>query len=208
MATLLTTTAEAGTSTIPIIDTHFHLFDPTRPQGVPWPSKDDRVLYKPALPDRYRRITQPLGIVGAIEIEASPWLEDNQWVLDLAAKNPFIVGTVGDLEPGRPEFRSQFERFHKNPLFRGIRYGNLWNRDLGKQLSEPAFISDLKILAEADLEMDTANPDPALIDAVVRLTDRVPNLRIVIDHLPHLEVPSDRVARRRYEENLHRLPSR
>jgi hypothetical protein len=27
---------------------------------------------------------RPLGIVGAIEIECSPWLEDNQWVLDVA----------------------------------------------------------------------------------------------------------------------------
>jgi predicted TIM-barrel fold metal-dependent hydrolase len=207
-AALLPLQATADKPTIPIIDTHIHLFDPTRPQGVPWPPKGDPVLYKPALPARFRRITQSLGVVGAIEIEASPWLEDNQWVLDIAAKNPIIVGTVGDLEPGKPEFRSQFERFHKNPLFRGIRYGNLWNRDLGKRLSEPAFVSDLKILADANLELDTANPDPALIDAVVRLTDKVPNLRVVIDHLPHLEVPSDRSSRNRYEENLHRLGRR
>jgi L-fucono-1,5-lactonase len=207
-AALLPLDAAADTSPIPIIDTHIHLFDPTRPQGVPWPPKDDPVLYKPALPARFRRLTKSLGVVGAIEIEASPWLEDNQWVLDIAAKDSFIVGTVGDLEPGKPEFRSQFERFHKNALFRGIRYGNLWNRDLSDRLSEAVFISDLKILAEANLELDTANPDPALIDAVVRLTDKIPNLRVVIDHLPHLEVPSDRSARNRYEKNLHLLGSR
>jgi predicted TIM-barrel fold metal-dependent hydrolase len=207
-AALLPLDSPAETSSIPIIDTHIHLFDPTRPQGVPWPPKNDPVLYKPALPARYRRITESLGVVGAIEIEASPWLEDNQWVLDLAARNPFIVGTVGDLEPGKPDFRSQFERFHRNPLFRGIRYGNLWNRDLGKRLSEPAFISDLKILAEANLELDTANPDPALIDAIVRLTDEVPDLRVVIDHMPHLEVPSDAAARNRYEKTLGLLGTR
>ena len=33
-------------------------------------------------------------------MEASPWLEDNQWVLDVAAKDTIVVGTVGDLEPG------------------------------------------------------------------------------------------------------------
>ncbi len=207
-AALLPLDAAADTASIPIIDTHIHLFDPSRPQGVPWPPKDDPVLYKPALPARFKKLTESLGVVGAIEIEASPWLEDNQWVLDVAAKNPIIVGTVGNLEPGKREFGSQFERFHKNPLFRGIRYGNLWNRDLGKRLSEPAFISDLKILADANLELDTANPDPALIDAAVRLTDKVPNLRVVIDHLPHLEVPSDGSARRRYEEDLNRLGSR
>src|SRR5581483_8849531 len=147
-AALLPLDGAADTASIPIIDTHIHLFDPSRPQGVPWPPKDDPVLYKPALPSRFKKLTESLGVVGAIEIEASPWLEDNQWVLDVAAKSPLIVGTVGNLEPGKPEFRSHFERFHKNPLFRGIRCGNLWNRDLGKRLSEPAFISDLKILAD------------------------------------------------------------
>src|ERR1022692_3895246 len=72
---------------IPIIDTHIHLFDTTRPQGVPWPTKDNRVLYQPALPERYRKIATPLGIRGAIEVECSTWLEDNQWVLDIAAKD-------------------------------------------------------------------------------------------------------------------------
>ncbi len=193
---------------MPIIDTHIHLFDPTRPQGVPWPPKGNPVLYKPALPARYAKIAEPLGVVGAIEIEASPWLEDNQWVLDIAAKNPIIVGTVGDLEPGKPDFRKQLDRFRKNPLFRGIRYGNLWGRDLGARLAETAFISDLKALSEAGLVLDTANPDPALIESVVRLTDKVPDLRIVLDHLPNLQLPDGPAARRAYEADLRTLAQR
>src|ERR1035441_5585070 len=63
----------AGAVSIPIVDTHIHLFDTARPQGVPWPDEKDAVLYKPALPGRYRKVTQGLGIVGAIEIECSPW---------------------------------------------------------------------------------------------------------------------------------------
>ena len=66
----------------------------------------------------------------------SPWLEDNQWVLDMAAKDKIMVGTVGDLEPGKPEFAGQLERFHRNPLFRGIRYGNLWDRNLAHEAGE------------------------------------------------------------------------
>ena len=115
-----------GKAQLPIIDTHIHLFDTNRPQGVPWPDKNNAVLYQPALPDRYRKLAAPLGVVGAIEVEASPWLEDNQWVLDVIAKDPMIVGTIGNLEPGKPEFGKHLERFHRNPLFLGIRYGNLW----------------------------------------------------------------------------------
>ncbi len=199
---------DAEAASMPIIDTHIHLFDPTRPQGVPWPDKNDTILYRPALPDRYRRVTKRLGIVGAIEVECSPWLEDNQWVLDVAAKDTIIVGTVGDLEPGKPDFRRHLERFRQNPLFRGIRYGNLWNRDFRGQLSSAGFISDLKALADAGLGLDSANPDPALIEDLVHLTDRIPSLRVVIDHLPGVQPPTDSGARSAYESNLRELGKR
>jgi len=198
----------APAAAIPIIDTHIHLFDPRRPQGVPWPDKNDKVLYHPALPDRYRKIAAPLGIVGAIEVEASPWLEDNQWVLDVAAKDTIIVGTVGDLEPGKPEFRKQLERLHRTPLFLGIRYGNLWSRNLRAELDKPAFVADLKFLADAGLELDTANQDPVLIAATVRLTDLVPSLRVVIDHLPQLEPPASAGAHRALVADLRELGQR
>lgn len=213
-AFLLATAGSAGlglgveAAFIPIIDTHIHLFDPTRPQGVPWPDKNDKVLYKPALPERYRRVTNGLGILGAIEVECSPWLEDNQWVLDVAAKDTIIVGTVGDLEPGKADFRKNLERFHRNPLFRGIRYGNLWSRNLRDQLSSSEFISDLNALADAGLELDSANPDPALIEDLVRLTDRVPSLRVVVDHLPQLDPPAEKRARDAYEYSLRELGKR
>ena len=32
--------AQPKKSDIPIIDTHVHLYDPTRPQGVPWPNSE------------------------------------------------------------------------------------------------------------------------------------------------------------------------
>jgi predicted TIM-barrel fold metal-dependent hydrolase len=200
--------AAAKAASIPIIDTHIHLFDPRRPQGVPWPPKDNAILYHPALPERYRKIAVPLGVTGAIEVECSPWLEDNQWVLDIAAKDTIIVGTIGNLEPGRPDFHRQLERFHRNPLFRGIRYGNLWGRNLGAELSKPEFISGLKALAEAGLVLDTANPTPGLISDVVRLTDRVPNLRVIIDHLAQREPPTDAAAGKAYQEHLRELGKR
>jgi len=208
MATATVADAARPPAPVPIIDTHIHLFDPTRPQGVPWPEKSDAVLYHPALPERYRKIATPLGITGAIEVEASPWLEDNQWVLDVAAKDTIIVGTVGNLEPGKPDFRKHLERFHRNPLFRGIRYGNLWGRNFSGELSRPDFISDLKALADAGLALDTANQDPVLIAAVVRLTDRVPNLRVVIDHLPQLDPPAEPAFHRAYQADLQELGKR
>lgn len=195
-------------NTIPIIDTHIHLFDTTRPQGVPWPTKNDGILYQPAFPDRYRKIASPLGVVGAIVVEASPWLEDNQWVLDVAAKDNIIVGTVGNLEPGQPDFRKQLERFQRNPLFRGIRNGNLWARDVAQQLANPRFVSDLRYLAQAGLTLDAANPNPTLLTSLVGITDQVPDLRVIIDHLPQMTPPQATSARKATEADLQQLGQR
>jgi predicted TIM-barrel fold metal-dependent hydrolase len=184
----------SSASPIPIIDTHIHLFDPTRPQGAPY-SGPSGVPPQPALPPRYRRLAAPLGIVGAVKVEASPWVEDNLWVLEVAERDTIVVGVVGNLEPDKPDFAEMFGRYRKNPLFRGLRYGNLWGRDITKQADNPAFIDGLKILAQADLVLDTANPRVSLLDAIVKITDKVPDLRVVLDHLPSLDpTPETRVA--------------
>jgi predicted TIM-barrel fold metal-dependent hydrolase len=184
---LIAASAAAQPAPQRVIDTHIHLFDPTRPQGVPWPSKDNVALYRPALPARYRDLTAGFHIAGVVEVECSPWLEDNQWVLDLAARDRLIVGTVGNLDPGDAEFPRHLERFHRNPRFRGIRFGNLWGRGLSDEIAKPAFVAGLKGLADAGLSLDTANPDPALIRAALAVTDRVPTLRVIMDHLPQMD---------------------
>ncbi|MDZ4802283.1 MAG: amidohydrolase family protein [Bryobacteraceae bacterium] len=210
----LSTTASAALSAqsarpgIPVIDTHIHLFDTGRSQGVPWPPKENKALYQPALPPRYRKLSAEHGVVGAIKVEASPWLEDNQWVLDLAAKEPLIVGVVGNIEPGKPGFAENLDRFRQNPLFLGIRYGNLWGSDLATTVTNKAVIADLKRLAQTGLSLDTANPNPSLVAAIVRVTDDVPDLRIVIDHLPQLTIPSGAGPRRVYETSLAALRKR
>ena len=192
---------------IPIIDAHIHLFDPTRPQGAPY-SGPPGVPTTPALPDRYRKLAMPLGIVGAVKVEASPWIEDNLWVLEVAQRDPIVVGVIGNLEPEKPEFPEYLERYRKNPLFRGIRCGNLWGRNLAAQVSSPAFIRGLELLAQADLVMDTANPNVPLLDAIVRLTDKVGRLRVVIDHLPSLEPPEAAAERSAYDKLLRELAQR
>ncbi len=202
---LTTFVSQRSGGAIPIIDTHIHLFDPTRPQGAPYSGPPGQPP-QPALPPRYRRLASPLGIVGAMKIEASPWVEDNLWVLEVAERDTIVVGVVGNLEPDKPDFAEMLGRYHKNPLFRGIRYGNLWGRDITKQADNQAFIDGLKLLAGADLVLDTANPRVDLLEAIVKITDKVPDLRVVLDHLPSLDpIPDNRQA---YDVALRELQKR
>jgi L-fuconolactonase len=191
---------------IPIIDTHIHLFDASRPQGAPYKGSKD---YQGgiALPSTYRSLAQPLGIVGAIEVEASPWIEDNLWVLEVSQTDTIMVGTVGNLQPEKPEFAEYLGRYHRNPLFRGIRYGNLWGYNLVEQVNNPAFVDGLKLLAQADLVLDTANPRVDLLEAAVKVNDKVPDLRIIIDHLPSLDpTPDDQASYDAVLKEMHSRP--
>lgn len=191
----MTTTAAASTlqalsklPPVPIIDAHIHLFDPNRPQGVPYRGPKNSVYYtQGAFPQLYAEVMQQQGVFGAIEVEASPWIEDNLWVLETAQRADIIVGVVGNLRPETAEFPGYLERYARNPLFRGIRYGNLWDYDITTQCRRPEFIAGLKLLAAADLVLDSANPRLDLLQALVRINDALPDLRIVIDHLPAFE---------------------
>ena len=180
----------AAQAPIPILDTHIHLFDTTRKEGVPWPPKENKKLYQPAMPPRFRKLVEGLNVMGAIEVECSPWFADNQWVLDVAKTDKLIVGMIGHLDPGAAEFGAQLEGLRKNPLYLGIRYGYVWEgNDLRAGLAKPRFREGLKRLADAGLTLDSANPSPRLLEDLLRVKDLEPKLRVVLDHLPRMPEP-------------------
>jgi len=161
-----------------VVDTHTHFYDPTRPQGVPWPTQGTR-LYRPVLPADWLAQAEPHGIRQTVVVEASKWVEDNQWILDLAAQEKSIVGFVGHLDPADTAFDAYLRRFAANPLFRGVRWS-------GAALMKPELQSMVlvgaKSLADHGLELDVNGPPEALL-AVADLALAVPDLRLVINHL-------------------------
>jgi len=164
-----------------IVDTHTHFYDPSRPQGVPWPAKTDQLLYRTVLPADFRKVSAPYGVTGTVVVEASAWVEDNQWILDMAAKDKTIMGLVGHLEPNSPDFARNLERFHKNKLFLGIRLGA---KAIADCLANPEMLANVKRLADANLMLDAIG-QPEMLPNVVKLSEKIPALRIVIDHLPY-----------------------
>jgi predicted TIM-barrel fold metal-dependent hydrolase len=182
----------ASIDSLPIIDAHIHLFDGTRPQGASYMgSADYRAKSKTSLPNLYAPLARPAGIVGAIVVESSAWVEDNLWYLEVSQTDPIIVGVSGRLDPYKPEFGEYLERYHKNPLYRAIRASRFYTNTDGKVTLDPVAVNNLKLLAQADLAQDTANPSIPLMTANVMLADAIPNLRIIMDHLPSFDPTAD-----------------
>ena len=158
---------------------------------------------------RWRRSAIPLGIAGGIKVEASPWVEDNLWVMMVIESEPMLTGMIGNLDPVKPEFREYLERYHRNKLFLGIRYGNVWgNQNLVTAVDNPDFIANMKVFAQTGLTLEVANPRLDLMEATVRLTDKVPELRVVLGHLQALAFPTDNAVLKSYSNNLKELRQR
>jgi L-fuconolactonase len=156
---------------------------------VPFPEPDDEI-YRRVMPEDYRALIASEGVTGAIIVEASTWVEDNQWVLDVIEDDPFIVGLVGNLDPRAEDFGDHLNRLSPNPLFLGIRpRTHPWEReDLGKMAG--AF----EKLVEHDLELDSG-----IGDAVVEIARRLPDLRIVINHCGNVPADGNPIASERLE---------
>jgi L-fuconolactonase len=170
---------------VPVIDTHTHFYDPTRPEGVPWPGKDDKVLYRKVMPPEFAKLAEPHGVTGTVVVEASPRVEDNQWLLDVAKDNPIVVGVVGRLLPSDEEFAKHLKRFAKDAKFRGIRVNH---DEVKAALARPAQRERLWSLTEFGLTLDV-NGGPDLLADAAKLAEQLPKLTIVVNHLanPHID---------------------
>jgi L-fuconolactonase len=124
---------------------------------------------------------------GVVVVEASPWVEDNAWLLDLAAAEPFILAVVGNLEPGSAGFAANLARFAANPRFRGLRQGPKVLDGLGAA----AVRSDLGRLVDADLALDLLIRTEHLAK-VTPLARAFPGLRLVINHVGCLAIDGGR----------------
>lgn len=166
-----------------IIDTHTHFWNPER--AIP-PGRTKAVPFsngKVVLPDDYLTPAKSAGVTGTVVVEASSWLEDNEWVLELARSQPVILGVIGNLNEvlGTPRFDAAFAKLSQNPLFRGIRLAR------AEDLARPEWRSHLQALSDRGLTVDLNANGPAALRAAATGALLFPKLKIVLDHAAYIE---------------------
>ena len=170
---------------IPVVDTHIHLYDTTRAEGLPWPPKDDAVLYRPILPKDFDRVADANGVTATVIVEASEWLPDNQWVLDLVKHDPKrYIGLVGSLEIGTPDFAKNLKQLSKDKRYVGIR---MRERPRGEKFFNDDVWRDLTLLSEMEQTLDVLMFQYSLED-VAMVAKRLPNLKILINHVAGADI--------------------
>lgn len=172
-----------------IIDTHTHFYDPSRPTGVPWPPRENKLLYRTVLPEHFTAVAAPHAVTATVVVEASPWPTDNQWILDLADDNPTLIGLVGHVDPNVPTFAEELRRWMAHPRFCGIRCGGRYFEDV----HTGTFLQDMTTLAEADGELDVLVRKEQFA-GVIALAERLPTLPIVVNHIGHMPIDGEAIS--------------
>ncbi|HEX6847854.1 MAG TPA: amidohydrolase family protein [Chitinophagaceae bacterium] len=166
-----------------IIDTHVHIWDLERAQ-YPWLQGDQSILNRTWRIEEIADERIKAGIVAGVLIQAAGNIEDTELMLGAAYKTDWICGVVGWLPLMDTKATRELleERFLKEKYFRGVRHQIHDEKD-PEWLLQPAVIQSLKLLATFEIPYDVVGILPAHIETVIRVAEKIPELRMVFDHL-------------------------
>jgi L-fuconolactonase len=166
--------------TLPVLDTHVHVYQVTRPGGVEWPPRGSGALDRDWLASDYEAMARPLGVVGVVLVEASPLPSDTEWALAHVAGNPFFRSLVAELDVDATDAPARLARLVANPRIAGVR-AFLWT---GAIELESEVLGLLRTLGAEGMTLDLiSRGDKNPKHRVVQLARAVPDLRIVVAHL-------------------------
>jgi len=173
-----------------IIDTHVHIWDLEKVQ-YPWLQGDNSILNRTWRIEEIENDRKEAGITAGVLVQASGNLEDTELMLETAYKTDWICGIVGwlPLMDTKATQRLLEERFLKEKFFKGARHQVHDEKD-SEWLLQPAVIESLKLLASFDIRYDVVGILPSHIETVIEVADKVPDLKMVFDHLNWPPIPT------------------
>lgn len=175
----------AEDAVIPVVDTHIHLYDLARLPGLPWPEKDDKVLYRSVLAEEYNKVIVKNKLAGVIVVEASPRVSDNDWVLyhTQAFKGQFL-GLIGALEFDQETFKDDLDRLCQNERFLGLRIGTQYlDQPANKNyMRDPVVLANIQRLSDAGKALDLLLLKLEM-DDVLYIARNYPKLKVVINNI-------------------------
>lgn len=130
-------------------------------------------------PDDLQPELKAAGVVASITVQAADGPKENDILLKHAALTPWVAGVVGwvPLEVAR-----MLEQFSREQKFVGVRH--LINIEPDPDwIMRSAVIEGLSVLMDYNLTFDYVGILPRHLAHVPILAERLPTLRIVIDHL-------------------------
>lgn len=182
--------AGAAEPSLPIIDTHQHLWDLSKLR-LPWLASAPKLNHD-ALPSDYQKATEGLNVVKAIymEVDVTPaqQVEEAEAILALirSRKTPTVAAVISG-RPSSEGFSEYLARFKESPEIKGVRQVLHGSETPAGYALDPAFIRGIQALGKAGLMFDICIRASELRDAA-KLIDSCPDTSFILDHCGNADV--------------------
>lgn len=162
------------------IDAHQHFWDLGR-FDYSWMPPGDSILRRNYLPADLQPILEANRFQGTVLVQANTRIEETHWFLELAAENPWIFGVVGWVDLTSQHLGETLDRLQQHPKFKGVRHP-VHDEEDARWILRDDVLSGLAELARRGLPYDLLIR-PIHLPLIPLIVERVPALRMVIDHI-------------------------
>lgn len=199
-------------STIPVCDTHLHLWDLEKFE-LPWLSGDAvQPINRSFVMKDYRKATAGQNVAKAVymEVNVAPAHQtaEAEYVLSLCERddNPMVGAVIGG-SPQSRDFKSYIEKLAGNEYLKGVRTV-LHDPDRPKGMClQPTFVDNIRMLGKNGLRYDLCMRPDELLDGA-KLAEKCPETQFVLDHCGNLSVQNqDSDLRAAWEKGIRELAS-
>jgi L-fuconolactonase len=166
-----------------IADTHIHIWDFKKAEYA-WLEGNTSVLNRTYSIEEIEKERTDAGITAGILVQAANNFEDTNWMLQTADKYDWIKGVVGWLPLMDPEatLKALQNQYGREEYFKGVRH-LIHDEPDTEWLLQTEVLESLGILAKNNIPFDVVGVLPAHIETALKVADKIPELRMVFDHL-------------------------
>lgn len=164
-----------------IIDSHVHVWDLNQFDYQWMPDDPDCILCRPYLPKDLKPHLDTCGIDKAIVVQADVSMDESRWLIALANQYDFIAGVVAWVDLHSDALSDQLDELMQSGPLVGVRHP-VHDEPEDDWLLHDKTIAGLQVLAKKGIPYDLLIR-PQHLQHAVKLKARVPDLRMVIDHL-------------------------
>jgi L-fuconolactonase len=165
-----------------IVDTHQHFWNLSEVE-YPWLTPGHGPIYTNFAPRDLEPHLKAAGIDKTVLVQSANSYADTASMLVHADYNDWIGAVIGWADLLHPDQTERdLGRYMRHPKFRGVRH-LIHDEPDPDWVVQPVVIESLKVLASHDLIFEVVAEFPNHLKHVPALSEQVPNLRMVIDHL-------------------------
>lgn len=164
------------------IDSHQHFWSYNDfPSDYVWMTEGYGSLRRDFGPADLKPLLAENGFGGSVVVQAREMQKETDYLLDLASREPFILGVVGWIDLCDADAERQLDRYRASPRLKGLRM-LIHDRADVEFAATASHVRGVGLLETYNLTYDLLLR-PQNINAAIHLVDRCPRQRFVVDHI-------------------------